>query len=220
MTLYSVQLKVAADSHTAQPLKETLPATLFDGFEPLPEENALPINELRISSFDELLPLMKQDEKFSVRRLVLDARAFASLIPRLLVFLSPILYRWDGEEFCLIVSEEKQATTLLPALNDLLRSLELRSRGVRIISCPTCARCRTDFPSMVRSIEQRLEKIEKPLDVAVMGCEVNGPGEAKAADIGIAFGDQKGMLFKNGEKVRVVSIEEAADALMDAIEEA
>ena len=71
---------------------------------------------------------------------------------------------------------------------------------------------------MVRSIEDKLGRIDKPLDVAVMGCEVNGPGEARAADIGIAFGDQKGMLFKNGEKVRVVSIEEAAQVLLDEID--
>jgi hypothetical protein len=217
MSLYSIQLKVAANETLTQELQSTLSPTLYDGFEPIPDSNSLPIDELRWSSFDDVLPYLNGDAPISARRILLDLRGFGQYFPRLIVLLAPILYRWMGKELAVVLPDDEYKYTL-PAIGDLLRSLELRSKGIRIISCPTCARCRTNFPAMVRSIEVRLQSINKPLDVAVMGCEVNGPGEAKAADVGIAFGDQKGMLFRNGEKVRVVTIEEAADALLAELE--
>ncbi len=216
MSLFSVNLKVAAQPERAEELKRTISPTLCDGYEPLPSPASLPINELRWSSFDDILPYLQNDHPITARKILLDLRGFGNTFPRLIVYLSPILYRWTGQELSVILPDDDYKYTL-PALGDLLRSLELRSKGIRIISCPTCARCRTDFPEMVRSIESHLHAIDKPLDVAIMGCEVNGPGEAKAADIGIAFGDQKGMLFKNGEKVRVVTIEEAASVLLDEL---
>ncbi|HOL95290.1 MAG TPA: flavodoxin-dependent (E)-4-hydroxy-3-methylbut-2-enyl-diphosphate synthase [bacterium] len=216
MSLFSVNLKVAAQPERAEELKRTISPTLCDGYEPLPSSASLPINELRWSSFDDILPYLQNDHPITARKILLDLRGFGNTFPRLIVYLSPILYRWTGQELSVILPDDDYKYTL-PALGDLLRSLELRSKGIRIISCPTCARCRTDFPEMVRSIESHLHAIDKPLDVAIMGCEVNGPGEAKAADIGIAFGDQKGMLFKNGEKVRVVTIEEAASVLLDEL---
>ena len=83
----------------------------------------------------------------------------------------------------------------------ILRTLGIRREGVEIISCPTCGRCKEDLVSMVRLVEQGLHGEKKPLTVAVMGCAVNGPGEAREADIGIAFGDGNGVVFKRGEKV-------------------
>lgn len=218
MSLFSVQLKVAASNETLEMLGEALSPTLFDGTEPVPDGLSLPISEIKVDSVESVLRLMQSDDPINVRRFVLDLRSISLQFPRLVVYLSPVLYRWSGEEFVVVLPEEGDLKYVLPSLGDLLRSLELRSRGIRLISCPTCARCRTDFPAMVRSIEDRLGRIDKPLDVAVMGCEVNGPGEARAADLGIAFGDQKGMLFKNGEKVRVVTIEEAADVLLAEID--
>lgn len=218
MPLFSVNLKVAGRDDQVDSWKDRVSPTLCDGYESLPDPMSLPINELRIASFDDLIPLMEGDADIPAKRITLDLRGFASQMPRLVVFLSPVFYRWTGEELVTILPDEGQPENYLGHLSDLLRSMELRSKGIRIISCPTCARCRTDFPEMVRGIEDRLETLEVPLDVAVMGCEVNGPGEAKAADIGIAFGDQKGMLFKKGEKVRVVSIEEAADVLMSELD--
>jgi len=217
MSLFSVQLKVAMDPHEAEELKEIFSPTLYDGFEPLPDALSLPVDEWRIRNFQDILPRLRANESITTRRIVLDLRGFEGHFPRLMVFLSPILYRWTGQEFCVILPGKDHSEPALAAMADLLRSLELRSRGIRIISCPTCARCRTGFPEMVKSIEDRLSRMDKPLDIAVMGCEVNGPGEAKAADIGIAFGDQKGMLFKNGKQVRVVTIEEAAEVLLQEI---
>lgn len=217
MSRNSIQLKIAANETFTQELQATLSPTLYDGFEAIPDSSSQAVDELRWQSFNDLLPYLNQNESISVNRILLDLRGFDHYFPRLIVLLAPILYRWTGKELIVILPEKEYKYTL-PAIGDLLRSLELRSKGIRIISCPTCARCRTNFPAMVRSIEAKLQSINKPLDVAVMGCEVNGPGEAKAADVGIAFGDQKGMLFRNGEKVRVVTIEEAADALLAELE--
>lgn len=96
----------------------------------------------------------------------------------------------------------------------ILSSLGLRKFGVDLISCPTCARCEIDLISLAESVEKELSDIKKPLTVAVMGCEVNGPGEAKHADIGIAAGKTGGLLFKNGKVVRKISEEEMLGSLI------
>jgi (E)-4-hydroxy-3-methylbut-2-enyl-diphosphate synthase len=90
------------------------------------------------------------------------------------------------------------------AAYSILRSLGIRSRGVDIISCPTCGRCEVDLIPLVEEIEKRLEHIEAPIAVAVMGCVVNGPGEAREADVGIAGGKGVGLLFKKGKVIEKV----------------
>jgi (E)-4-hydroxy-3-methylbut-2-enyl-diphosphate synthase len=87
---------------------------------------------------------------------------------------------------------------------DILRSLNIRKRGVEIISCPTCGRCEIDLVRLVEKVERGVEKIFVPLTAAIMGCVVNGPGEAKEADIGIAGGKGTGVLFKKGKIVKKV----------------
>ena len=82
---------------------------------------------------------------------------------------------------------------------EILKSLELRQRGPSITSCPTCGRCEVDLVSLANRVEQRLAHLTYPLQVAVMGCVVNGPGEAKEADIGLAAGKHSGIIFKRGE---------------------
>jgi (E)-4-hydroxy-3-methylbut-2-enyl-diphosphate synthase len=86
----------------------------------------------------------------------------------------------------------------------ILRALRIRERGIDIISCPTCGRCEVDLCTLVEEIQEQLEHIETPLTVAVMGCVVNGPGEAREADIGIAGGKGVGLLFKKGEVIEKV----------------
>jgi (E)-4-hydroxy-3-methylbut-2-enyl-diphosphate synthase len=88
---------------------------------------------------------------------------------------------------------------------EILKSLGLRERGVNIISCPTCARCKIDILGLASKVEDRLTDIDKPLTVAVMGCVVNGPGEAREADIGIAGGKGRGILFKKGRIIKRLS---------------
>jgi len=82
---------------------------------------------------------------------------------------------------------------------EILKALHLRQRGLNIVSCPTCGRCKVDLNKIVKKVERQIRNINKPLTIAVMGCMVNGPGEAKEADIGVAFDKEKGVLFKKGK---------------------
>lgn len=82
---------------------------------------------------------------------------------------------------------------------EILKALHLRQRNPDLISCPTCGRCKVDLNKIVKKVERQIRNIHKPLTIAVMGCMVNGPGEAKEADIGVAFDKEKGVLFKKGK---------------------
>ncbi len=98
---------------------------------------------------------------------------------------------------------------------EILKSLELRSRGPVFVSCPTCGRCQIDLIPVAEEVERRLRDLPLKLTVAVMGCVVNGPGEAREADVGIAGGKGQGLLFRRGEVVRKVAEGELADALVE-----
>ena len=100
----------------------------------------------------------------------------------------------------------------------ILKAAGLRTGGVRFISCPTCGRTEIDLISLANQVEQRLTEIQKDITVAVMGCVVNGPGEAREADYGIAGGKDCGMLFKKGEIVARVPEDRLCDALIEMIE--
>ena len=100
----------------------------------------------------------------------------------------------------------------------LLSALDLRRRGPEIISCPTCGRCQANLIELAGQVDQRLQAVRMPVKVAVMGCVVNGPGEARDADIGVACGKGSGVVFKHGEVVRKVSEDQIVDALMSEIE--
>lgn len=102
---------------------------------------------------------------------------------------------------------------------DILRACGLVSRGVEIISCPTCGRCRVDLESLVSEVRKLVSDVRKPLKVAVMGCAVNGPGEARHADAGIACGAGQAVLFASGKQVAVVPESEAARALSRLVHE-
>jgi (E)-4-hydroxy-3-methylbut-2-enyl-diphosphate synthase len=101
---------------------------------------------------------------------------------------------------------------------EILKSLNLRQRGPVMISCPTCGRTEIDLVTLATQVEERLKAIDEPIKVAVMGCIVNGPGEAKGADYGLAGGKGKGIIFRKGEIVRTVPEAELLDALMAEIE--
>ena len=105
------------------------------------------------------------------------------------------------------------------AAKDILKAAGLRKEGVNIVSCPTCGRTRIDLIGLVNQVDQALKDCEKPITVAVMGCVVNGPGEAREADIGIAGGDGWGMIFEKGEQVEKLPYEELLPALLKRIEQ-
>ena len=100
---------------------------------------------------------------------------------------------------------------------DMLSGLELRRRGPNVISCPSCGRCDIDVVPLAIAVNEAVSNIKAPVSIAVMGCEVNGPGEAKAADYGVAGGDGFSLIFKKGEKVARVSTENQLQALMEVI---
>ncbi|MBU5612900.1 flavodoxin-dependent (E)-4-hydroxy-3-methylbut-2-enyl-diphosphate synthase [Geomonas azotofigens] len=100
---------------------------------------------------------------------------------------------------------------------DILKSLGLRQRGINFVSCPTCGRCQIDLIPVAEEVERRLAHLDKNITVAVMGCSVNGPGEAREADFGIAGGRGEGLLFKHGEILRKVPQDKLADALIEEV---
>ena len=100
---------------------------------------------------------------------------------------------------------------------EILKSLGLRTRGPNIISCPTCGRCQIDIRGLAAEVEDRLKNLKKPITVAVMGCVVNGPGEAREADIGIAGGAGTGLLFRKGKIIKKLDEKDLLDELMQEI---
>ena len=100
---------------------------------------------------------------------------------------------------------------------EILKALNLRKKGVEIISCPTCGRCNINVKKIAEEISKKTKKIKEPLTIAVMGCEVNGPGEAKESDIGIAGGRNCAILFKKGKIVKRLKEKKIVSILMKEI---
>jgi (E)-4-hydroxy-3-methylbut-2-enyl-diphosphate synthase len=125
---------------------------------------------------------------------------------------------WLGIGDTIRVSLTAHPREEVAAAYEILKSLDLRRRGPVLVSCPTCGRTEADVVWLAAAVEARLARIDRPIRVAVMGCEVNGPGEAKDADVGIACGRGRGVIFKKGEKVRVVEEKDYLEALMGEVE--
>ena len=101
---------------------------------------------------------------------------------------------------------------------EILKSLNLRQKGAVLVACPSCGRADVDVIKLANDVDRLLKRSDKNVKVAVMGCEVNGPGEAKDADVGIAAGAGRAVIFRKGEKVRVVPAEEMLSALMEEVD--
>jgi (E)-4-hydroxy-3-methylbut-2-enyl-diphosphate synthase len=106
----------------------------------------------------------------------------------------------------------------IPVAFDILKAAGARVTSPELISCPTCGRIEIDLDDLMDKLEERLDGETCPVKIAVLGCVVNGPGEAREADIGIAGGGGKGILYRNGEQVRVVPESEMVDALFEEIQ--
>lgn len=126
-----------------------------------------------------------------------------------------LLEQGIGDTMRISLTDEPQQE--IRACWTLLGSLGLRNRVPELVSCPTCGRCQVDLISLAKQVENRLASVAKPVKVAVMGCVVNGPGEASDADVGIACGQGCGVLFKQGKTVRKVSEADIVDALMEEV---
>jgi (E)-4-hydroxy-3-methylbut-2-enyl-diphosphate synthase len=103
----------------------------------------------------------------------------------------------------------------VPVCYDILNTLGLRQRGATLVACPTCGRIEIDLIPLAHKVEEHFNKVGKPITVAVMGCVVNGPGEAKMADLGIAGGKGRGVIFRKGEVIRTVDEPEFMSALIE-----
>jgi len=125
---------------------------------------------------------------------------------------------WEGMGDTIRVSLTGDPREEVSAGYEILKSLGLSQRGPTLISCPTCGRSEVDVVALANAVEKRMARIEKPIKIAVMGCVVNGPGEAKNADVGIACGKGKGIIFSKGKQVRTVNESEFLAALMEEIE--
>ena len=102
--------------------------------------------------------------------------------------------------------------------NEILKSLGLKEYGPTLVACPTCGRTSIDLPAIADQVEKKLEGIREPIDVAVMGCVVNGPGEARGADVGIAGGNGEGLIFRKGENIRKVPEADLVEELFNEID--
>ncbi len=133
-------------------------------------------------------------------------------IIRSTVGISTLLYLGIGDTIRVSLTAHPQEEVM--AGYEILKSLNLRQRGPILVSCPSCCRADVDIIKIATDVEEQLLKIDTPIKVAVMGCVVNGPGEAKDADIGIACGKGKAVLFKKSKKIRVIDEKDFVTALM------
>ncbi len=137
-------------------------------------------------------------------------------IIRSTVGISTLLYLGIGDTIRVSLTAHPREEVI--AAYEILKSLNLRQHGPILVSCPSCGRAEVDIVKLAEEVEERLLKINKPIKVAVMGCVVNGPGEAKDADVGIACGKGKAVLFKKGKKIGVVEEKDFVVALMREVE--
>lgn len=126
-----------------------------------------------------------------------------------------LLYQGIGDTIRVSLTGDPKEEVI--AAYEILKSLNLRERGPTLVSCPTCGRCEVDLIGLARSVEERLAKMDSPIKVAVMGCVVNGPGEARGADVGIACGKGRGAIFRKGEVVRTVEEKDFLEVLMEEV---
>ncbi len=132
------------------------------------------------------------------------------------VGLGVLLYEGIGDT--IRVSLSGDSVEEVTAGYEILKSLNLRNKGATLVACPSCGRADVDVVQLANEVDALLKKRDKPVKVAVMGCEVNGPGEAKDADVGIAAGAGRAVIFRKGQKVRVVPEADMLTALMEEVE--
>ena len=137
-------------------------------------------------------------------------------IIRSTVGISTLLYLGIGDTIRVSLTAPPREEVI--AAYEILKSLNLRQHGPVLVSCPSCGRAEVDIIELAEAVEEELLKIAKPIKVAVMGCVVNGPGEAKDADIGIACGKGRAVLFKKGKKIGVIEERDFVAALMREVE--
>jgi len=135
---------------------------------------------------------------------------------RTAVGLGILLYEGIGDTIRVSLSGDPREEVL--AGFEILKSLNLRQKGVTLIACPSCGRADVDIVKLANQVDELLRNVDKPIKVAVMGCEVNGPGEGKDADVGLAAGEGRAVIFRKGEMVRIVESDQMLQALLEEVE--
>lgn len=147
---------------------------------------------------------------------ITESGTFRSGVIRSSIGLGILLHMGIGDT--IRVSLTAPPTEEVFAAYEILKSLDLRQKGPVLVSCPSCGRVEVDIMGLVQAVEEKLTGMEKPVKVAVMGCIVNGPGEAKDADVGLACGKGRGVIFRKGEPVRTVEEKDFLPALLAEID--
>jgi len=147
---------------------------------------------------------------------ITEAGTLKKGIIRSTVGISTLLYQGIGDTIRVSLTAHPREEVI--AAYEILKSLNLRQHGPILVSCPSCGRAEVDIIKLAEAVEAELLKIDKPIKVAVMGCVVNGPGEARDADVGIACGKGRAVLFKKGEIIRTIEEKDFVVALMNEIE--
>ena len=135
---------------------------------------------------------------------------------RTAIGLGVLLYEGIGDTIRVSLSDESLEEVEVGF--EILKALNLREKGVQIVACPSCGRADVDIRSLANNVDRILKSMDSTVKVAVMGCEVNGPGEAKDADVGIAAGNGRAVIFRKGQKSRVVEESEMLEALIEEVE--
>ena len=132
--------------------------------------------------------------------------------------LGVLLYEGIGDTIRVSLSDDPREEVFTGF--EILKSLELRKAGPVLVACPSCGRADVDVITLANTVDEMMKKIKSPIKVAVMGCEVNGPGEAKDADVGIAAGVGRAIIFRKGQKARIVGEADMLTALMEEVQKA
>jgi len=164
----------------------------------------------------EAYELMHQTSDYPLHLGVTETGTLRMGIIKSAVGIGGLLARGIGDTFR--VSLTADPVEEIKAAKDILRAAGLRKDGPELIACPTCGRTKIDLIPMACRVEELLKEVDKPITVAVMGCVVNGPGEARHADVGLAGGNGEGVLFRKGEIVRKVPEDQLIPALMELIQ--
>ena len=159
--------------------------------------------------------LLSQEVDYPLHLGVTEAGTLISGTVKSAIGIGYLLAEGIGDTFR--VSLTRDPVEEIKVAYEILRSLDLRSRGPEIISCPTCGRCEIDLFSLVEKVESAVSDIKASPKLAIMGCVVNGPGEAKEADVGVAGGRGQGILFRKGEIIKKIPENQLADILIKEV---
>ena len=176
---------------------------------------AISVKSSNVKLMIEAYRMLSEKTDFPLHLGVTEAGTFRTGTVKSCVGIGTLLAEGIGDTIRVSLTDEPEHEVEIA--KEILSSLGLRRKGLEIISCPTCGRLELDLFSITRSVEDKLKNVNKNITVAIMGCVVNGPGEASEADIGVACGKDSAILFKRGVKVRKINEEDIVDVIFQEV---